>query len=219
VSSTLSTPAALVLALEANGPGAHLTRREWSLFQVLCRVIDPDTGDVTISHGDLADRVRVHRRTITRALWDLAEAGWISYRPGGRVGPRSTAVRWSYIRVHVELLHSMIEDGRDLVRARAAAAVTSTRARMRELLDARRRDRRRSVDNLAARLHADRPEGKPAGRPVIDRMSTPPPGLSPDPGGVGAQVVAMWGSKAMKARKADAATRRGPDEMRPSHER
>lgn len=226
---TTPTPAYLATLLEASGPGATMTRRESSLFGVLCRVVDPLTAEAEVSHLELAERLNVSRRTVRRGLCDLVAAGLIRYVQGDRVGRGTDAVRVSWVRVHVEAIEALIEAGRRHLATVIRAARTETKARMRALLDyrARRAARAGAVDNLGAQLdlgafevRSRRSTGGGQDDPVHTR-GTPPTGGVRTVNGVrawenltecphGGQLGRCPSCRA----HSDAASRRGPDDER-----
>jgi hypothetical protein len=204
------------VTLEANGPGAHLTRRGWQTLRALL-LLAPDFGTaVEVSHLELADRIICSRRTVARGLVELVALGIVTYIPGHRVGARSLETRVSTVKLWREMLPDLLTAGRELVRVHTARAATATRARMRAILDnrSRARDRRRSVENVSSLFDPDRSEERFPRSPVVDSLSTSPPGTSPDSGGwcdSARLVFAQYGSQARKKAQADAAARRGPD--------
>jgi hypothetical protein len=187
VSHTLS-PVALVTQLEANGPRACLTRRAWHVLAVLMRAVDPGTADVEISHQDIAHRAGyLSTKSVQRGLAELVDVGLVDHVPGGRVGHGTTDVRISYVRVWLEVVETLLDEGREMIRRARQEAWSMTQARMRQLLDwrARKRARGRAVDNLAGLLDVALDERKPRSA-VMDRLSTSPPG--PRPPGVGVRA-------------------------------
>lgn len=182
------TPVALATELEASGPRACLSRRAWHVLAALMRAVDPTSADVEISHLDLANRAGyLSTKSVQRALVELVEAGLVDHRAGGRVGHGTTEVRLSWIRVWVDVVETLLDAGREMIRRVREDAWRMTQARMRSLLDwrARRRVRTAAVDNLAGLLDVALDE-RPPRSTVVDRLSTSPPGPRPRPGGDGA---------------------------------
>lgn len=182
------TPTRLVLELEANGPGATMSRRAWHVLASLLRLVDPDSHDVDISHRALALRgAYCSPRTVSRALSELVAAGLVEHTHGGRTGHGSTDVRVSYVRVWVEAVETLLDAGREYVRNARREAWTLTQARMRTLLDWRARGRARNAlvgaldELLDVALEADERQTRRSA--VMDRLSTSPPGPGPAPGG------------------------------------
>lgn len=206
-------PTHLAAALEANGPGATISRRAWQVLAPLLRVIDPDSHDVEISHRALAMRAAYrHPRSVARALAELVAAGLVEHVPGGRVGHGTLEVRVSYVRVWVESVEVLLDAGREYVRNARRQAWALTQARMRTLLDyrARARARKAAIGALDALLDvALEPSERQTRRsPVVDRLSVSPPGLGPPDGGEGVRDEENPHYRQIKATLADAKRRR-----------
>jgi len=184
---TRTTPVALAAELEANGPRACLSRRAWHVLAALMRAVDPMSADVEISHQDIAHRAGyLSTKSVQRALGELVEAGLVDHHAGGRVGHGTTDVRLSRVRVWLDVVETLLDEGREMIRRVREEAWSMTQARMRTLLDwrARKRSRTAAVDNLAGLLDvALEPQTRRS--PVVDRKSTSPPGPRPRPGGDG----------------------------------
>jgi hypothetical protein len=177
VSHTIS-PIALAAELEANGPRAILSGRAWRVLAPLMRAVEPLTGEVEISHLDLAHRAGyLSTKSVQRALVELDDLGLVTHTSGGRVGHGSTEVRFSRVRVWLEAVETLLDEGREMIRRAREHAWSMTQARMRQLLDwrARRRARQSAVDNLAGVLDvAVEPHNRRS--PVMDSLSASPPG-------------------------------------------
>jgi hypothetical protein len=185
------TPAALAAELEANGPRATLSAVAWRCLSALMRAAEQPTDvDLFISHQELANRAGyLSRKSAQRGLGELTAAGLVEHRHGDRIGHGTTEVRVSRVRVWLEAVEALLPAGREFIERARHQSWSATQARMRELLDARKRARGRAVDNLAGtleeRLNADAPTRDPVHKrrsSVVDILSTSPPGPRPGTG-------------------------------------